>query len=271
MCDREQLVSLLYYLFGDNEEEAIHKLKEHHRMIETYFGFDYLKDDKICVCAHILEKLQHDGYIFPVNKLSRYILSGRCPHVQRHTPRESVGTTSTNLVLVAVALGKLQTVQYIVESGCSLDCSTSVLKMTPLHIAVHRNDLRLFQYLVSQGVDVNRCCRGCEGEYSTLMLAVQGNCNEIVKELLTTTDINGNFRNINHKGALCCAVQNCSEDMINMLLSSGIKPTVGTLQKALDSNNSRVLELILSVGAPNLHKSVYKAAQQGNASNDQNT
>ena len=62
----------------------------------------------------------------------------------------------TTPLLIAILLGNLDIVQYLISEGANIECKTTK-GLTPLHIASKKGHLDIIQYLISQGANIN--CR----------------------------------------------------------------------------------------------------------------
>ncbi|XP_021372982.1 ankyrin repeat and SOCS box protein 3-like [Mizuhopecten yessoensis] len=241
----DTIVDILRCIWHCPEDHAIKKLRQHPKVLKEPFGFEYLKDDKVCVCHHILERLQHNGHIFHVNKLCDLILAGSCPHVSENSPVECISRAGTYFITAAAALGKEDVVRYLMIKGSSLDAKTQVLKLAPIHLALMKNDLNMLYFLLAREVEVNVYCEFSEGRFSPLMLAARDGTEETVNLLLDVPDIRLDFLNQSETGALTCALQNKNSNILDILIRAGVQASKTTLEKAVQMNNASTLEKIL--------------------------
>ncbi|XP_069139331.1 ankyrin-1-like [Argopecten irradians] len=218
----------------------------------------YLKDDKRCVCHHILERLQHNGHIFHVDKLCDFILSGCCPHVTDKSPVDHISRAGAYFITAAAALGKEDVVRYLMIKGSSLNTATQVLKLTPIHHALMKNDLNMLYFLLAREVDVNVYCEFSEGLFSPLMLSARDGTEETVNLLLNVPDIRLDFLNQSETGALTCALVNSNTNILDILIRAGVQASKTTLEKAIQMNDANILEKILKTKPLNYFEDVWQ-------------
>lgn len=213
--------------------------------ISFYSVVEYLRDDTVCICHHILERLNHNGHVFHVDKLCDFILAGACPHVGESPPVDKIAKAGAYFITAASALGKEDIVRYLMIKGCSLDTATEVLKLTPIHHALMRNDLNMIHFLLAREANVNVYCEFSEGRFSPLMLAARDGTEECVNLLLDVPDIRLDFLNQSETGALTCALHNKVTKILDTLIRAGVQASKTTLEKAVEMNDDKVLEKIL--------------------------
>ncbi|XP_033757778.1 uncharacterized protein LOC117340101 [Pecten maximus] len=235
----DTVVEILRCMWHCPEDHAIKKLRQHPRVIHEQFGFEYLKDDKVCVCHHILERQQHNGHIFNVDKLCDFILAGSCPHVSDKCPVDRISRAGAYFITAASALGKEDVVRYLMIKGSSLNTATQVLKLTPIHLALMKNDLNMVYFLLAREVEVNVYCEFSEGNFSPLMLAARDGTKETVNLLLDVPDIRLDFLNQSETGALTCALLNRNTNILDILIRAGVQASKTTLEKAVQMNDER--------------------------------
>jgi len=164
----------------------------------------------------------------------------KCFHCQRyramHKPHDVI-TASTNLLLVAAALGKLEILKYLHQNGCSLESKTGVFELRPLHLAIANGHFHIFCYLLTQKVNVNALVLSKGTTYSALMMAVMHKQEDMVRHLLLTKDINLQYRNSLSQSPVLFAVQNNSIELVDLLLDS----EMAILDKTLDACRLRKL------------------------------
>jgi len=207
---------------------------------------DYANNDWRCICHQILERLQHNDHIFHVEKLCELIQAKSCPHITENTQPDGKSQTGTYFIIAAAALGKEDVVRYLMLKGCSLNISTKVLNLAPIHHAVMKNDLNMIHFFLAREVDVNLRCKFVNGLYTPLMLAAENGSPEMVNLLLNFPNIRLNFMNQNERGALTCGLESNDETVVDILLAAGVTATKTTLEKAVKRNNADMVAKIIS-------------------------
>ena len=103
-----------------------------------------------CVCAENFE------YFRKPDHLLQCIQKRKCFHCQRYRAMdrkfESV-TASTNLLLIAAALGKFDLFRFLHSLGGCLETKSGIFELRPLHLAIVNGHFNIFCYLLAQQVN----------------------------------------------------------------------------------------------------------------------
>ncbi|KAK3094714.1 hypothetical protein FSP39_005364 [Pinctada imbricata] len=266
-----RIAKIFKCMVKDDEDEIIWTLSSNIDLAKEEFGFEMKQSGNKCICGHMFEKLRHNDHVFHINKLSDWIVAGHCPHAEKESNHLKQEARSTFLHC-ACALGKLRVVKFLAhEHDVSLELTTKAVLFSPIHFAIYNRNMELFNFLMAKKVNINKCCRGLD-RYSPLMLAVMEKSTEMVQRLLQQDDIQKNFVNSVQKGALCCAVENEDDEMVDILTRNGVLATPATLQRAESLGNAFILEKVLNTRGIEFflprqqHDAIYQAVIKGRLS-----
>lgn len=183
---------------------------------------------------------------------------------RRFTRRQRGGDNEMIKAIEAKDLAKVK--QLIVENrGIS---QPTVTGMPPLYLALHMNDMAIFQALITAGSDPN----AGRPRWNPLVLAAQIGSMDIVQQLLAANaDVNRYEEGSYGISPLYCAVLNRMEDMVTVLLEHGANPNLQSfvynpLQTALMNDDTAIAQKLLNYGAnPNVNNAVrHKLIKEGN-------
>ncbi len=176
--------------------------------------------------------------------------------LQAGAPIDATNRRRQSAILLAAKGHHLDVVRHLIDAGADIDQQDETCFNPFLHGCIH-NDLELVRIMVAAGADLTRRTRfGGNG----LTPASEKGHVDIVRELLTTTDINVNLTNFLGWTALIEAIilrdgGPVQQEIVRLLLEHGANPGltdkwgVTPIELAREKGYTEIVDLLVEYGA----------------------
>ncbi|GAB3055880.1 ankyrin repeat domain-containing protein [Intrasporangium mesophilum] len=176
--------------------------------------------------------------------------------LQSGAPIDATNRQRQSAILLAAKGRHFDVVRHLVAAGADIDQQDETCFNPFIHGCIH-NDLELVRIMVGAGTDLTRLTRfGGNG----LTPAAEKGHLEIVRELLTTTDINVNLTNFVGWTALIEAIilrdgGSVQQEIVRLLLEHGANPHltdkwgVAPIELAREKGYAEIVDILVQYGA----------------------
>ncbi|KAH3864648.1 putative ankyrin repeat protein RF_0381 [Dreissena polymorpha] len=257
-----EMEAIITHVVHSPDHLALEELNKASHLFDKEISIDCTTITNHCICAENFEYFRKPDHVIQCLK------KGSCFHCQRYKCMDrkyDTVTASSRLIHIAAAAGRFEVLWFLHRAGCSLETTSGIFELRPLHLAIIHGHFNIFCYLLAQKVDVNAVMKSHGTSFSPLMLAVKYHRADMVRNLLMVREINPSYRNSLRQSSVLFAVQNNDIDLVNLLLSAEdvhsnkLSETDGrsrhlhhpcAILETLQQDNDVVLKTLLDNGCP---------------------